>query len=110
MREQSKNSRIAELPSGLLQDPSFVDAEFPTQTRRLRSVDAPPCVRESGRGSRGAELSHGLLQEPPRSYDDLLTENQHLRFELDNTRAELETYRNWYAKLSSSYYNGNGYL
>lgn len=109
-RERSKSDRVAGLPSGFLQDPSSAYDETPTQTRRLRSVDAPHCFRESGGGSRGAELSPGILQDPPHSYDDLLTENRHLRFELETTRAELETYRNWYAKLSSSYYNGNGYL
>eukprot|EP00930_Biecheleria_cincta_P085060 TRINITY_DN74483_c0_g1_i1.p1 TRINITY_DN74483_c0_g1~~TRINITY_DN74483_c0_g1_i1.p1 ORF type:complete len:419 (+),score=42.85 TRINITY_DN74483_c0_g1_i1:63-1319(+) len=110
MREQSKRGRISELPSGHLQDQSAVYDELPTQTRRLRSVDAPPYMSESGRGSRGAEPSPSGLRDPPRSYDDLLTENRHLRFELESTQAELETYRNWYAKLSSSYHNGNGYL
>lgn len=110
-RSNSDRDRIAELPSGFLQDASSAFDEVPTQARRLRSVDAPPCSRESGGGSRGAESSpRSILQEPPCSYDDLLTENRHLRLELEAMRAELETYRNWYAKLSSSYYKGNGYL
>jgi len=68
------------------------------------STDCPedtPCVAVSAVDG---------LEDRTLGFDDLSSENRFLRAENARLRAELEKYQAWYEKLTSSYYNGNGYL
>ncbi|CAJ1330767.1 unnamed protein product [Effrenium voratum] len=71
--------------------------------------------RRSEASARGADCRETASWRRPSEagrlgYEELEEENWRLREEVGRLRGELEKYQDWYAKLTSSYYNGNGFL